>query len=551
MDPRLAAYIRALPETRSGTADPLAGTVAPDIPFRKQLRAAGLFWRLSGLVSSRILETGLLLASWVFIGYGALNGRLDVGWLAAWALCLATTVPLRLTGRWLEGVIAAGAGALLRQRLLAGAIRMDADAMRRKGAGELMAEILESEATEQLASGGGFESVLAALELMVAPVAFLWGAARAPEIGVLALWCVLVIVLCVAHSRRRSAWTRLRLRLTHRLVENMSAHRTRLVQQQPAHWHRDEDRELQQYAEASERLDPSTAVLEAAVARGYAIAGLAALAPSFFGGTATHAQEAITLGAILLAASALERLAFGIPRGAAAWIAGRMMKPIFDAGSRSPEGRIAADVPPALHNVLQVREVFFTHQGRPEPVLRNCSVSIKRGDLLLLEGDSGSGKSTLAALVAGLRKPSSGVILTGGLDRQTLGEEAWRRRIAAAPQYHENHILSASFAFNLLLGRPYPHTLADVQEARKLCMELGLGPLLERMPAGMEQIVGETGWQLSQGERSRVFLARALLQGSEMVILDESLAALDPENLQRCLECVMRRAVTLLVVAHP
>ena len=90
-----------------------------------------------------------------------------------------------------------------------------------------------------------------------------------------------------------------------------------------------------------------------------------------------------------------------------------------------------------------------------------------------------------------------------------------------------------------------------MQDAWQVCRELGLGPLIERMPGGLEQMVGETGWQLSQGERSRVFLARALLQGGEAVLLDESLAALDPDNMRQCLECVFRRAKTLLVIAHP
>ena len=80
---------------------------------------------------------------------------------------------------------------------------------------------------------------------------------------------------------------------------------------------------------------------------------------------------------------------------------------------------------------------------------------------------------------------------------------------------------------------------------------MGLGPLLDRMPAGIQQIVGDTGWQLSQGERGRVFLARALLQRAEVVILDESFAALDPETLQQAVACADRRAATLLVVAHP
>ena len=67
----------------------------------------------------------------------------------------------------------------------------------------------------------------------------------------------------------------------------------------------------------------------------------------------------------------------------------------------------------------------------------------------------------------------------------------------------------------------------------------------------MMQMVGESGWQLSHGERSRLFIARALLQGVELIVLDESFAALDPETLQQAMDCVLQRASTLLVVAHP
>jgi ATP-binding cassette subfamily B protein len=71
------------------------------------------------------------------------------------------------------------------------------------------------------------------------------------------------------------------------------------------------------------------------------------------------------------------------------------------------------------------------------------------------------------------------------------------------------------------------------------------------MPSGLMQIVGETGWQLSHGERSRLFLARALLQRAELIVLDESFAALDPDTLDRCLRCALARAPTLMVIAHP
>ena len=65
------------------------------------------------------------------------------------------------------------------------------------------------------------------------------------------------------------------------------------------------------------------------------------------------------------------------------------------------------------------------------------------------------------------------------------------------------------------------------------------------------QMVGETGWQLSHGERSRLYIARALLQQVDLVVLDESFAALDPETLRRALGCVLGRARAALVIAHP
>jgi ATP-binding cassette, subfamily B, bacterial len=201
--------------------------------------------------------------------------------------------------------------------------------------------------------------------------------------------------------------------------------------------------------------------------------------------------------------------------------------------------------------VIEAHGLVFRYRARGAPVLQGCDLRICAGDRLLLEGPSGGGKSTLAALLSGLRVPESGLLLLQGLDRQTLVVQGWRRRVVAAPQFHENHVLTETFVFNLLMGRRWPPQPADVEAAGSVCCEFGLDDLLSRLPAGLLQVVGETGWQLSHGECSRLYIARALLQEADLVVLDESFAALDPETLHRCLDYVLKRAATLLVIAHP
>ena len=138
----------------------------------------------------------------------------------------------------------------------------------------------------------------------------------------------------------------------------------------------------------------------------------------------------------------------------------------------------------------------------------------------------------------------------GGLDRAALGITGWRKRVTMAPQAHDNYLVGGSLAFNLLMGRRWPAESSDLVEAETICRELGLGDLLDRLPAGLHQIIGETGWQLSQGERTRVFLARALLQRPELLVLDESFSALDAENVDRAMRCVTNRAQSVLAIAH-
>jgi len=253
-----------------------------------------------------------------------------------------------------------------------------------------------------------------------------------------------------------------------------------------------------------------------------------------------------------------------IPDIARAYAAWRLIEPIQRAATaravpinsgagEEDEAELHPEELPLPDDVplLEGRALTFRYRAGGRAILSGCNLAIYYGDRLLLEGPSGGGKSTLASLLIGLYAPESGLLLLRGLDRHTVNEQLWRQRVVAAPQFHENHVLNASLAFNLLMGRQWPARQADLDEAETICRELGLGPLLDRMPLGIHQLVGEQGWRLSHGERSRIYIARALLQNADLVILDESFASLDPENMQIALECELKRAATLLVIAHP
>jgi len=525
-----------------------------------QARQARLPRRLLALVGAHTVQYLLWLLSWWMVGRGAIQGRLDPGWLLAWALLLLTLVPFRLLATWSQGVFAIGAGAVLKQRLLYGALRLEPEEIRHQGAGQLLGRVIESEAVESLALSGGFLGLVAGIELIMAAVVLSAGAGGWFNALLLIGWVALTFLIGWWYFRYRRRWTETRLGMTNDLVERMVGHRTRLAQESRERWHDGEDESVERYLGLSRAMDRSAALLIALVPRGWLALGLLGLAPAFVSGRGSPATLAVGLGGILLAYRALQKLATGLSHLADAAIAWKQIAPLFHAAARkevggSPAFALAIGARPSRDDneqtVIEAHDLVFRYRERGEPVLRGCSLHISAGDQLLLEGPSGGGKSTLASLLVGLRLPESGLLLLRGLDRQTLGSEGWKRRVVAAPQFHENHVLTGTFAFNLLMGRRWPPLPEDFQEAEAVCRELGLGDLLDRMPAGMLQIVGETGWQLSHGEKSRLYIARTLLQDADLVVLDESFAALDPETLQRALRCVLDRASTLLVIAHP
>jgi len=535
----------------------------PGSPLLHLARHARLPRLLAWLGAASTAEYALVLLSWWAVAKGALQGRYDTGWLCLWLLLLVTLVPLRLLGGWAASRFAIGAGALLKARLLVGALRLEPSEIRHEGAGQLLSRVLESSAVETLGSSGALASIVALVELAMCGFVLAAGAGGALHVALLALAVAVMAGLAWRSYTLRRDWTDVRLAMTHDLVERMVGQRTRIAQEPRERWHDGEDQALELYLLASRAADGAS-VLASLVPRAWLLLGIAALAPGMMVGSPDTTGLAIALGGVLLAFGALQSIMNGLSQLAGAVIGWRQARPLVGAAARTdpaPAPAVATsaahaatgptDNPDAARVLVDVHDLRFGYRERGEPVLRGCSLRIKIGDRLLLEGPSGGGKSTLGSLLTGLRVPSSGLLLLGGLDRHTLGPDGWRRRVVSAPQFHENHVFSATFAFNLLMGRDWPPRAEDLEEAETICRELELGPLLDRMPAGLQQMVGETGWQLSHGERSRLYIARALLQRAELVVLDESFAALDPETLQRAIACVLDRARTVLVIAHP
>ena len=528
--------------------------LSPGASFSLQLRLARVPQRLAALAGAHLIQYVLWLGAWFIVGLGALEGRLDRGLLLAWALLLLTLVPIRGIITWLQGLVSITAGGILKERLLCGALRMKPDEIRHQGAGQLLGRVIESSALESLALSGGFMALVSVIELMLAAIVLGAGAGGIGHALLLLLWVAMATVLGWRYFKEEGRWTESRLSMTHDLVERMVGHRTRLAQEPRQHWHDSEDQQLERYQTVSQAVDRRGAMLMAVVPRGWLVVGVAGLAPAFVSGSRAAAL-AVSVGGLLVAYRAFRRLASGMWNLTEAAIAWKQVAPLFEAARREEISGSPAlatmESADEREAVMEARDLVFRYPNHSEPVLQRCNLSISAGDRLLLEGPSGGGKSTLAAVVSGMRVPQSGSVLCKGVDWQTLGSAGWRRTIVSAPQFHENHVLTGTFAFNLMMGSRWPPNPDDFREMEVLCRELGLGELLERMPAGLLQCVGDTGWQLSHGERSRLYIARALLQNAELVVLDESFAALDPENLRLALDCVLDRARTVLVIAHP
>jgi len=188
--------------------------------------------------------------------------------------------------------------------------------------------------------------------------------------------------------------------------------------------------------------------------------------------------------------------------------------------------------------------VSFAYRA-DDPILQDLSFRITPGEHVALVGPTGSGKTTIIRLLCRLYEPQQGRILLDGIDIRQLPIPTLRQRLGVVLQ--DTFLFSGNVADNLRLDAPI-----STDELRKTCRDLGLGPLLQRLPDGLATELRERGGNLSSGERQLLSVARVAIRDPSVLVMDEATAFMDPSTeatLQRDLDRLLNQR-TAIVIAH-
>ena len=199
---------------------------------------------------------------------------------------------------------------------------------------------------------------------------------------------------------------------------------------------------------------------------------------------------------------------------------------------------------------LSLEGVAVRWPGSAEFVTQNVDAEVRRGEWLVVTGPSGSGKSSLLAILLGQLEPAAGRYTINGQDT------AGRDLAPLAPSFgwcpQEGHLFNSTLRANLLLARSREDA-PDDREMTSMLHRVGLGPLLERLPGGLDTVIGAEAGHLSGGERQRVAIARTLLTKADVILIDEPTAHLDDESaeaLMADLRAALADRITVLVTHH-
>ncbi len=189
-------------------------------------------------------------------------------------------------------------------------------------------------------------------------------------------------------------------------------------------------------------------------------------------------------------------------------------------------------------------DVSFSYR-KDEPIIKQLNFKISPGEHVALVGPTGSGKTTVIRLLCRLYEPQTGRILLDGEDIKNIPMTELRKQLGVVLQ--DTFLFSGNVADNLRLD-----SAAEDEYLEKVCRELGLVPLLNRLPKGLKTELRERGGNLSSGERQLLAVARVAIRNPNVLVMDEATAFMDPSTeatLQRDLERLLERR-TALVIAH-
>lgn len=216
-----------------------------------------------------------------------------------------------------------------------------------------------------------------------------------------------------------------------------------------------------------------------------------------------------------------------------------MQLPELDRGGKAQEIS-SSDV--VFENVS-----FSYRQGKDaKNVLKNLSFRAKEGELTAIVGYSGGGKSTIAKLIAGYWNPTGGKITIGDANILDIPLDQNMELVTYVSQ--ENYLFRKSILENMRLAK----SDATAEEIERACREANCHDFIMTLPQGYDTVVSESGSSLSGGERQRITIARALLKGSPIVLLDEATAYSDPDNeaeIQKSISALVRSR-TVIMIAH-
>ena len=195
---------------------------------------------------------------------------------------------------------------------------------------------------------------------------------------------------------------------------------------------------------------------------------------------------------------------------------------------------------------IRFDHVSFTYPGTSRPALDNVSFSVQPGSTVALVGPSGGGKTTAASLIPRFWDATSGTVSVGGADVRSLDSRALMNQVAFV--FQDTRLFKESILENIRAARPG----ASREEVEQAALAAQCGDILEKMPDGLNTVIGTKGVYLSGGESQRIALARAILKDAPIVVLDEASAFADPENeyqIQKAFES-LTRGKTVLMIAH-